>query len=235
MAPLMTPLMPTTASNLFHATLNSLRLPFSRWVLAGSVLATFILLALLVWGVQIGLNLLPIAHDSWLGKLADIGGVALGLILGWFLFPALVTGVSGLFLESLADRIEQSQYQGLPAARTVGLAEQISTSARLLLRAVGLNLLALPFYFIPVVNVIIYLIINANLLGREYFTTIALRHRNAAACQQLLGAHQRQIRRLGLLIALLGLVPVVNLLLPIIATALMTHTLWKMPDGALRK
>lgn len=235
MAPLMTPLMPTTASNLFHATLNSLRLPFSRWVLAGSVLATFILLALLVWGVQIGLNLLPIAHDSWLGKLADIGGVALGLILGWFLFPALVTGVSGLFLESLADRIEQSQYQGLPAARTVGLAEQISTSARLLLRAIGLNLLALPFYFIPVVNVIIYLIINANLLGREYFTTIALRHRNAATCQQLLGAHQRQIRRLGLLIALLGLVPVVNLLLPIIATALMTHTLWKMPDGALRK
>ena len=117
----------------------------------------------------------------------------------------------------------------------MGLAEQISTSARLLLRAIGLNLLALPFYFIPVVNVIIYLIINANLLGREYFTTIALRHHNAATCQQLLGAHQRQIRRLGLLIALLGLVPVVNLLLPIIATALMTHTLWKMPDGALRK
>ena len=231
----MATLMPTTASNLFHATLNSLRLPFSRWVLAGSVLATFILLTLLVGGVQIGLNLLPIAHDSWLGKLADIGGVALGLILGWFLFPALVTSVSGLFLESLADRIEQSQYQGLPAARTVGLTEQISTSARLLLRAIGLNLLALPFYFIPGVNIIIYLIINANLLGREYFTTIALRHRPAATCQQLLSTHQRQIRRLGLLIALLGLVPVVNLLLPIIATALMTHTLWKMPDGALRK
>jgi hypothetical protein len=81
--------------------------------------------------------------DEWL--LSGVGSI-LVLLVGWFTFPIIVTAMCGVFLEPLADRIERRHYPTAPTPRQVPLSEQIHSSLRVLLRGIGWNLLALPFY-----------------------------------------------------------------------------------------
>jgi len=179
---------------------------------------------------------LPAGWDGppWGKRLA--GGIAL---LVWvagagFLLPVIITAVAGIFLESLADRIERRYYPELPRPRELPLAEQLRVAVRGLLRGIGWNLLALPLYLIPVVNVIAYAYVNARLLSREYFQVVALRHLPAAAARELYRRHHWQMIRGGLVLAGLFVLPIVQLVAPLLAPAWAVHRLWRRPDAVLR-
>lgn len=169
--------------------------------------------------------------DEWL--LGGMGTLVV-MVIGWFTFPLVVTSVAGMFLESLADRIERRHYPNTPIPRHMSVAEQIRASLRTLLRALGWNLLALPFYFVPVVNIIVYAALNASLLSREYFQVVALRHVTLEQTRAIYQAHRSQMVRGGLMLALLFVIPGLNLCAPLLATAWMVHRVWRHESAPLR-
>lgn len=217
-----------------------LREPFAWWVmlvsLAGAVVVLAALGALGWWLLAGGGGWRPewLDRHAWLQWLCGGLGTALYLVAAWFLFPVIVTAVAGVFLEPLADRIERRHYPELPPPREVSVAEQLRTSARGLLRGLGWNLLALPLYLIPGVNLAAYAYINARLLSREYFQVVALRHLPAPATRELYGRHHWQMVRGGLGLMGLFVLPVVQLIAPLLATGWAVHRLWRRPDAILR-
>lgn len=170
--------------------------------------------------------------DEWL-----VGGMGslVVLLIGWFVFPLVVTSVAGMFLEPLADRIEKRHYPDVPAPRHLPVSEQIRSSMRVLLRALGWNLLALPIYFIPILNVLVYAVLNAFLLSREYFQVVAVRHMPLAETRGIYQQQRMKMIRGGLLLALLFVIPGLNLCAPLLATAWMVHRVWRHADSPLRQ
>jgi uncharacterized protein involved in cysteine biosynthesis len=212
------------------------REPFAWWVMGVSLVGTALVFAGLAGGVW-----WLVGRADWLrqGFLADwllpgMGVILVGVV-GWFTFPLIVTAVAGAFLEPLADRIERRHYPTAPAPRRISLGEQIHSSLRVLLRGLGWNLLALPLYFVPVLNVVVYAWLNAFLLSREYFQVVAVRHVPLAEAQQLYRAHRWPMLRGGLVLALLFVIPVANLGAPLLATAWMVHRVWQREDAPLRR
>lgn len=221
--------------------LGVMRIPFAWLVMAASVAGTVLIIAMVAagtWRVVAGLGwwdrgiLQGTRWDDWL-----VGGVGstIVLVLGWFTFPLIVTAVAGMFLEPLADRLERKHYPGLPLPRQVPIGEQVHNSIRTLLRGLGWNLLCLPFYFLPLVNVVVYAAVNGFLLSREYFQVVALRHLPMAATKALYRGNRWALWRGGLVLSVVFVIPVVNLAAPLLATAWMVHRLWRHHDSALRR
>lgn len=219
--------------------LGALCEPFAWGVMLLSLVCTalvFTVSAGLVWWL---VGQIPWLHQGWLANsrwddwlLPGMGVMVVGVV-GWLTFPLIVTAVAGVFLEPLADRIERRYYPAAPMPRQVPLREQIHSSLRVLLRGLGWNLLALPVYFIPVVNVVVYGALNAFLLSREYFQVVAVRHVSLAEAKAQYRVRRWSMMRGGLGLAVLFLVPGLNLCAPLLATAWMVHRVWGGGDPPL--
>ena len=88
------------------------------------------------------------------------------------------------------------------------------------------NLLILPLSFVPFANILypaFYLLINGVLLGREFWEVVAPRRMSFEAAHALRRRHRFKVFVSGVVIALLFLIPVLNLIAPVIATAFMVH------------
>ena len=96
-----------------------------------------------------------------------------------------------------------------------------------LLLLVGLsilgNILALILYFFPGINLIAFYIINGYLLGREYFEFAACRLRSEEDARAFYNENAFTVFSGGVIIALFVSIPVLNLLTPLFAAAMMTH------------
>jgi CysZ protein len=152
-----------------------------------------------------------------------LSGVAV-LFLVWITFPGVVGIVTGFLLERVAGRIEERDYPGQPAAREQGTWEAVRLALKFALVTVGLNLLALPIYFLlPVINLMVFYALNGYLLGREYFELVALRRLDEDSVRALRRSYQGSIFLSGALIAFITTVPLLNLAAPVVATAFMVH------------
>ncbi len=218
-----------------------LREPFAWWVMLLSLAGTLLVFCGLAWLAWWLLGKVDWLHQGWFARTSldewMLGGMGsiLVIIIGWFTFPLIVTAVAGMFLEPLADRIERRHYPSAPAPRHVSLVEQIHSSLRVLIRGIGWNLLALPFYFIPVLNLVVYAVLNSFLLSREYFQVVAVRHVALTEARSLYRTHRWQMTRGGLTLALLFVVPGLNLCAPLLATAWMVHRVWRRENSPLRE
>ena len=84
--------------------------------------------------------------------------------------------------------------------------------------------MALPIYFfLPVINLLVFYALNGYLLGREYFELVALRRLDGSSAQVLRKSYQGTIFLSGAVIAFLTTVPLLNLAAPVVATAFMVH------------
>lgn len=224
----------------FKLAFGVLREPFAWLVLLAGLVGTLLVfmgIACLAWWLIGGLDWLDqgwFAKTRWDEWMFRGVGSLLVLVVGWFTFPLVVTAMTGLFLEPLADRIERRHYPTAPTPRKVPLGEQIHSSLRVLIRGIGWNLLALPFYFIPVFNVAVYVLLNAFLLSREYFQVVAVRHVSLAEAKVLYRAHRKDMLRGGMTLSLLFVIPGVNLCAPLLATAWMVHRVWRREGSPLR-
>ena len=186
----------------------------------GLAVATLLLLflgveALVTWASDTGYR--------WLDYTFQVLGAFGTAVVAWFLFPSIVVAVSGVFLDRVVDATEERFYPALPPPRRVPLAESLLGSLRLLGVGVGLNLLALPLYFVPLLNLPLWLALNGYLVGREYAELVAARRLTPA-----LAARLRRDRRLafwlsGAVIAAMLAVPLLNLIAPVIGAAFMTQ------------
>jgi CysZ protein len=159
---------------------------------------------------------LPAVLD-WLGALAT-------LVLAWFLFPAVATAVLCLFLERVAALVERRHYPHLPPAPGVPVLASIVASVRFLVLVLGVNaVLLVVLVAAPPLYAVAWPVANGWLLGREYFELVALRRVSRAEAASLRRRHGTEMFVLGVAFALLFTVPVVNLLVPVWATAVLVH------------
>ena len=166
------------------------------------------------------------ARFGWrpLDWVVDLLGAVATLVLSWLLFPAVVTMVMGFFLERIAGAVEALDYPGSGPARRAPIAETVKTTLRLMGLTIALNVLALPVYVLaPGLNFFVFLGLNGYLFGREYFEVVALRRLELTAARAVRTRFTGRVFLGGVAIALLFAVPLVNLVAPVIATALMVH------------
>lgn len=213
--------------NAFVKAIGQLSDPKTRGLVWASL---FLAIAVFV-GLWIGVGFL-VTHTTffqlaWLDASVSVLGALAVLVLTWFLFPAVVSAFVGIFLDSVAERVEQRHYPELPPARDMPLGEVVGTSIRFLAIMVGLNLVVLLFLIPPFTPIFPFVFYAANgyLLGREYFELVALRRLKPADVREFRQSRRSGLFVAGLVIAFLLTVPIVNLLAPIIGTAAMVHLL----------
>lgn len=158
-----------------------------------------------------------------------VAAVLAGLLLIvslWLLFRFVAMAVLQMFGDEVVRAVEARHYPSVAAAaRPLGWREELRAGARGLVRALGYNLLALPFAFVLMATAIgpalLFAAVNAVLLGRELTEMVALRHRDDAGQAPLPGFATRTA--LGGVVVALLLVPFVNLLAPVLGAAAATH------------
>ena len=90
-------------------------------------------------------------------------------------------------------------------------------------------LVSLPF---PLFCLFLFYAENGILLGREFFDLVALRRADIAEVRALRDVYRGRLFVAGVVVAVLLTVPVVNLLTPIVGTAVMVHLFeaWRQRD-----
>ena len=202
------------------AALPQIFTPPFRSVLIKSLGLTFALLVLM-W---IGLDKVIISYIAvpypWLASILSFL-TGLGLMIGLAFFIAPISSlVAGFYLDDLADVVEKDigiQGTALPAGQAMWLAAKFATVSVLV------NAFALAVFLLPGVNIAVFFLANAYLLGREYFELASLRFRSLAQTHELRRRHRFYIFLCGLLIAGFVAVPIVNLLTPLFGTAFMVR------------
>jgi uncharacterized protein involved in cysteine biosynthesis len=142
--------------------------------------------------------------------------------LGWLLFRAVAMAIVGLYADRIVAAVEEAGYADRHAlAQVAPVTEGMRVALRSAARAVGWNLAALPLYLLLVATGIgaplLYLAVNAYLLGRDLAELVEGRHPDLPPFT----ASERW--QLGLVSALLFLPPVVNLLAPVWSVAMAAH------------
>jgi CysZ protein len=199
--------------------------PAARAVLARSLGLTLVIFVVLGVGIWFGLGWL----FAWMGWGEDgLAGAAVAAVVtvltAWLLFRAVAMAVLGLFSDAIVIAVEQDSYpQAAAQARTLSMTAGMRFALRSVLRTVGWNLVALPFYIALLVTGIgtlaLFLALNGHLLGRDLADMVEGRHPELPAIPH--GTRWA----MGLVSALLFLVPVANLLAPILSAAMAVHVL----------
>ncbi|HET9511760.1 MAG TPA: EI24 domain-containing protein [Sphingomonas sp.] len=199
-------------------------------VLAKSLALTLALLATAGVGIWFGVRTLAreIGISAIGGDLAGAAAVLAGVALGWLIFRALAIAVVGLFADDVVAAVEAKHYpQALASARPVPFARGLAMGAGSAARAVLWNVVAIPLYVVLLVTgvgtAIGFFAVNAVLLGRDLGDMVAARHRPRAALPAFRQATRGPRLLLGAIGTALLLIPVVNLVAPVLGAALATH------------
>ena len=190
------------------------------WFSILSALITFIALWSLIGWV---LSETSISQIGWLEGIIDVLGGVATFALTWFLFPATVSAVIGLFLDQVAECVEKRHYPGLPSTNGLPVGEGIVMSLKFVGILIVLNILMLPFMFLGPVFPVVFYLVNGYLLGREYFELVASRRLSPKEVTKLRKERQGGVLAMGVIIAFSLTIPLVNLLMPVVATSAMVH------------
>src|ERR1700730_2222833 len=193
-----------------------------RAVLTSLCLALALLIALWL-GATLLLSGVNLAGIPWLDTAIEILGSVGALLLAWLLFPAMTMLILGFFLERVVAAVERRHYPALPPARRIGVGEAIASALRILVLAVIVNLVLLPVYFLPPINLFLYYGLNGYVVGREYFELVALRRLDGAAARAMWRWHRGRLVLAGVVIVFLLSLPLFNLVAPVLAAVFMLH------------
>ncbi len=196
-------------------------------VLAKTVAATLLVFAALGVGLYCAFIWLGEGYGWSTGGLAEAAAAAvIAIAAGWLLFRIVALAVLQLFADEIVAAVEARHYPAASArARPLPLRRDIANSVKGAGRALLFNALALPvaaaLLFTGVGPAAVFLLVNAVLLGRELTDMAWLRHCEGDVRGNPVSGAQRL--GLGAAIAALMLVPVLNLLGPVIGAAAGTH------------
>ena len=202
--------------------------PAFRKVVVVSLLASVGAYVVLLIALWLGLKYTSFldAMPGW-ETLIDVLGGGVAFLLSLIFFPAVVATVSSLFVDRIAQAVEDKHYPDLGPARQQPLAEIVWQSVKFLLVLIGLNLLALPVYVLLSVffglGIVVYYALNGYLLAREYHEMVAARRLDPAGVEAAFKANRTSLWLTGAATTFLLTIPIVNMFGPIIATAVMVH------------
>jgi uncharacterized protein involved in cysteine biosynthesis len=196
-----------------------------------AAIAAAVAVLLLTWvGVGEALAHVRMFETAWLDWIARISAGLTTLLLTLALFGAIAATIAGLLTERIARAVERRYYPWLARPRRQGILESLRVSLSFLLATLLLNLMAMPLYWIWGANLIIFLIINGYLLGREYFELVALRRVDRVTAVSLRRAYAARLLLAGMVIAAFSLLPLANLVTPVFATSFMLHIIQGLPE-----
>lgn len=189
------------------------------------LLAVYALLLWLVeWLTQGPVSLPFVGEVTWLGDLLSWGSLAFVIILSIFLMIPVASAITSLFLDEVAQAVEDKHHPHLPPASTVGFSEGLKDTVNFLGVLVGANIMAFALYVMfPFAAFFIFYALNGFLLGREYFQLAAMRREGREGARALREKHRGQIWLAGCLMAVPLSFPLINLVIPILGAATFTH------------
>ena len=173
---------------------------------------------------------------DWLGlteaSVAGAEGIrgALSVLLivigGWLLWRIVALAVVQFFTDDVVQAVEAKHYPAArETARVLPFRRELRIAMRGVRRSLGYNLLALPLalllLFTAIGPAIVFLVVNALLLGRELTEMVWLRHEPSPDTPLPLARGTRFA--MGGIVAGGLLIPFVNLLAPVFGAAFATH------------
>jgi CysZ protein len=214
------------ASQLFTQEFRSVFLKTLGLTLLALVALWFGLKELFDWLALPWIDALLPGLPGWAGWLGFIAAIVagIGLALGLALLIAPVTAIiAGLFLDDVAETVERSAYPLDPPGRAIPVLQSIVLALKFFVVVIVGNLVALFLLLVPGINVGAFFLVNGYLLGREFFEFAAMRFHSEAEVKALRSKHAGTVFLGGLVIAAFLAVPLLNLLTPLFAAAMMVH------------
>lgn len=196
--------------------------------IALSVALLFGCYALLLWVVDTldpgSISLPGIGPVTWLGDLLSWGSLFLMLFLSMFLMIPVASAITSLFLDDVAQAVEDEHYPNLPVPPPIGLGDALRDTVNFLGILIGANVLAIFLYVLfPFLALFIFFALNGFLLGQEYFQIAAMRREGRQGAKAMRRRHRGTIWVAGCLMAVPLAIPLVNLLVPVLGAATFTH------------
>lgn len=180
------------------------------------------------WWAPESITLPLIGEIDFFKKIAEGGSLIIAVILSVFLMIPVASAFTGMFLDQVADAVEDVHYPHLPDADGLPLMATIVDSLQFLGLLVLANILGLFIWLIllvimPPLAPLTFYALNGFLLGREYFQLVAVRRHSLPKAKALRRANRGSIWLLGIVMAVPLTIPFLNLLVPIIGAASFTH------------
>ncbi len=188
------------------------------------------LTVLLFFGMWLGLQMLATNYlfpflEGWTWITSIIAWVlGVGVILGaGFLLAPTSAIFAGLFLDEVADYVEEVHYPDQRKGTHMPLGDSITLAIKFTLLVIFTNLVALMLFLFAGLGVIVFFVANGYLLGREYFQFAARRYRPEKEAHALRRKHWGTVFIGGMVIAGLMAIPILNILTPVFAAGMMVH------------
>lgn len=186
--------------------------------------ATALFVRLVVGWAGEDMTLPLIGEVRWLDNLLGWGSAILMLVLSIFLMVPVASAITSMFLEPVAQAVEDEHYPQLPPATPVPFLDGLIDTAGFLGVMLLANLIGLIFYLIfTPLALFIFWALNGFLLGREYYTLAAMRRVGRQNAKVLRRRNMLTIWGAGILMAIPLSVPILNLVIPILGAATFTH------------
>ncbi len=156
------------------------------------------------------------------------GALLLTALSLWFLFPAVAMGVVSAYMDQIVAAVEARRYpEARASARPLGVARGAWLGVRSSGRVLLYNLIALPFYLVLLVTgigtVILFVAVNGVAFGQDLGEMVAARHLDRAATKAWLRATRTERALMGMMVTGVFLLPIVNLLAPVLGAAMATE------------
>lgn len=204
---------------------------FRRVVFLGVLLALALLagvyalfLQVMTWATPDSIDLPLIGPVAGIDALLGWASLLLMLGLSVFLMVPVASAFSGLFLEDVADAVEDRHYPHLPSARVLPWPEALRQAVNFFGLVIAVNAGALFLYpFAGPAIPLLFWAVNGYLLGREYFTLVAMRRLEKAEARAMWRRNRGPLWLAGVLMVAPLSLPVVNLLVPVLGVATFTH------------
>tara|TARA_R110002094_G_scaffold167459_2_gene150437 strand:- start:2244 stop:2978 length:735 start_codon:yes stop_codon:yes gene_type:complete len=218
--------------NSFFAAIGQLSDPrFRRVFLLGIGLALFLLIGftagvvwLMDWITPEEIWLPILGEVRWIDDLVSWGAAFLLMFLSTFLMIPVASAITSMFLDEVADAVEAKHYLDLPRTNGVPIGDAIRDTINFLGVLLAANLLAIVLYVMfPPAAPFIFWGMNGFLLGREYFTMVAIRWVGRKTAKALRRQYAGTIWIAGTLMAVPLSIPLLNLIIPILGAATFTH------------
>lgn len=157
------------------------------------------------------------------GNTLSWGSLALFPVMGFFLMAPVAAAFCGIFTERVSKAVETIHYpnaEGQPMDFMDGLLESFALVGAMIAVAI-ISLILTPFLgpFAPV----LFYGANGWLLGREFFQMVARRHLTGPQAKDMRKSYGGRVMVLGAMIAVALTVPIVNIAVPLLASAAFTH------------
>jgi CysZ protein len=213
-----------------------------------AILAWSLVITLLIFvaiGAGLGVALRGVDPCAWFnddagcpigGVESGLGAILLAMLALWLLFPAVAIGVLSTYMDRVVSIVEAEHYPRAAArARRLGLAASAWIGIRSSLRLLIYNLVALPLYILLLVTgvgtILLFVVVNGVALGRDLGEMVAARHLDRAALRSWLAGSRGDRALMGMAAAVLFMLPVVNLVAPLVAAAMAAHLFHDRDDN----